>query len=124
MRLGCKAGISCVERGGISYMLYTRLFAVFFAIAMTFTVFPQIALAQDYQFSTVEVQGNKRIEDVAILTYAGIERGKTVTAGQLNDAYQRIEDSGLFESVSIEPRGSKLVVTVVEFGGKFRHNEL
>ncbi len=109
------AGISCVKRGGISYMLYNSLFAVFFAIAMTFTVFPQIVLAQDYQFSTVEVQGNKRIEDVAILTYAGIERGKTVTAGQLNDAYQRIEDSGLFESVSIEPRGNRLVVTVVEF---------
>ncbi|MEP2029989.1 MAG: outer membrane protein assembly factor BamA [Paracoccaceae bacterium] len=82
---------------------------------MVFASFPTISLAQNYQFSTVEVEGNKRIEDTAILTYAGIERGKSITAGQLNDAYQRIEDSGLFESVSVDPRGSRLVITVVEY---------
>ena len=95
-------------------MLYFRLIAVFFAIAMTFAVIPQVSLAQTYKFSTIDIQGNKRIEDIAILTYAGIAKGETITAGQLNDAYQRIEDSGVFESIILEPRDSTLRITVVE----------
>jgi len=50
-----------------------------------------------------------------ILSYAGIGRGQTVSAGELNDAYQRILASGLFESVELEPRGGTLVISVTEF---------
>ena len=32
----------------------------------------------------------------------------------MNDAYQNLQNSGLFESVSIEPQGGTLVITVVE----------
>ena len=32
----------------------------------------QMAMAQDFRFSTFDVQGNARISDAAILTYAGI----------------------------------------------------
>lgn len=95
-------------------MLYIRLIAVFFAFAMTFAAIPQSSLAQTYRFTTIDIQGNKRIEDIAILTYAGIAKGETITAGQLNDAYQRIEDSGVFESIVLEPRDSTLRITVVE----------
>ena len=72
------------------------------------------AQAQQYQFNTVVVEGNQRINDGAILTRAGIGRGQTVSGGQLNDAYQNLQNSGLFESVAIEPRGGTLVITVVE----------
>ena len=72
------------------------------------------AAAQQYQFNTVIVEGNQRINDGAVLTRAGIGRGQTVSGGQLNDAYQNLQNSGLFESVSIEPRGNTLVITVVE----------
>ncbi|MDG1352411.1 MAG: outer membrane protein assembly factor BamA [Sulfitobacter sp.] len=72
------------------------------------------AFAQQYQFSTVKIDGNQRIGDSAILSQAGIARGQAVTAGQLNDAYQRLNNSGLFESVSIAPQGSTLNITVVE----------
>ncbi|AXI46836.1 outer membrane protein assembly factor BamA [Sulfitobacter sp. SK012] len=70
--------------------------------------------AQEYRFNSVEIEGNTRIGDSAILSQAGIARGQTVTAGQLNDAYQRLNTSGLFESVSIEPAGGTLRITVVE----------
>ncbi len=72
-------------------------------------------LAQQYQFSNVVINGNERIGNSTILTRAGIGRGVPVTGGQLNDAYQKLQTSGLFESVAIEPRGGTLVITVVEF---------
>ena len=74
---------------------------------------PQVA-AQQYQFNTVRIDGNQRIGDSAILSQAGIERGQAISAGELNDAYQRLSNSGLFESVSIAPQGRTLKITVVE----------
>ncbi|MFG6555147.1 outer membrane protein assembly factor BamA [Sulfitobacter sp. 1A15258] len=72
------------------------------------------AQAQQYQFNTVVIDGNERINDSAISRRAGIGRGQAVTGGQLNDAYQNLQNSGLFESVSLEPQGGTLVITVVE----------
>ncbi|MCX7565333.1 outer membrane protein assembly factor BamA [Sulfitobacter sp. F26169L] len=72
------------------------------------------AFAQQYQFNSVMIEGNQRIGDSAILSQAGIGRGKAISAGQLNDAYQRLNNSGLFESVAIVPQGSTLKITVVE----------
>lgn len=72
------------------------------------------AISQQYQFNTVVIEGNQRIGDSAILSRAGIRRGGTVTGGQLNDAYQNLLASGLFETVTIEPRGGTLVISVVE----------
>ncbi|KIN72276.1 Outer membrane protein assembly factor BamA [Sulfitobacter guttiformis KCTC 32187] len=74
----------------------------------------QHAFAQQYQFNTVRIEGNERIGDSAILSQAGIARGQAVSAGELNDAYQRLNNSGLFESVAISPQGSTLEITVVE----------
>ena len=74
-----------------------------------------LAQAQDYQFNTVQINGNERIGDSAILSRAGIVRGRAISGGQLNDAYQNLQASGLFETVSIEPQGGTLVITVVEF---------
>jgi outer membrane protein insertion porin family len=76
---------------------------------------PDGAAAQTYRFTTVTIEGNQRIEAATILSFAGIERGQTVTAGQLNDAYQEILGSGLFEEVEIEPQGNRLVIRVTEF---------
>ncbi|MGX0903632.1 outer membrane protein insertion porin family [Roseovarius sp. MBR-79] len=73
------------------------------------------AQAQDFRFTEVVIEGNQRIEGATILSFAGIERGETVSAGQLNDASQRILASGLFETVEVEPRGNRLVIKVTEF---------
>lgn len=73
------------------------------------------ALAQDFRFEEVSVEGNRRIETGTILTYAGISRGETVSAAALNDAGQRIRETGLFRSVEIRPEGGRLVIEVTEF---------
>ncbi|NNE51700.1 MAG: outer membrane protein assembly factor BamA [Sulfitobacter sp.] len=70
--------------------------------------------AQEYRFNSVQINGNERIGDAAILRRAGISRGQATSGGQLNDAFQNLQNSGLFESVAIEPRGNTLVITVVE----------
>ena len=72
------------------------------------------ARAQQYRFDTVVIDGNQRIGDSAIIARAGLRQGQAITAGQLNDAYQNLQNTGLFESVAIEPRGNTLAITVVE----------
>ncbi|MEZ5675356.1 MAG: outer membrane protein assembly factor BamA [Thalassovita sp.] len=99
-----------------NYVQLRRFGVVFFLLfAMAFAALPQHASAQSYRFTSVQIEGNQRIGGDAILTYAGIARGKTVSAAELNDAYQRIVGSGLFEKVDITPRGNTLVIAVREY---------
>ncbi len=93
-----------------------RVHLVFFiAIATLFGTFVTRAEAQNYRFTSVQVEGNQRIETSTIVSYTGIARGESLTAGQLNDAYQKVLDSGLFETVEFDPRGGTLVIRVQEF---------
>lgn len=96
-------------------VLRSGVTSIFLAASAAYIVAPDIAYAQNFRFSSVAIEGNQRIEPGTILSYAGIARGETVTGAQLNDAYQRIQGSGLFESVEIEPRGAKLVIRVTEY---------
>ncbi len=96
-------------------MLRQVAFSFFFLITAVFLVFASQANAQQYKFTSITVQGNQRIESTAILNYAGIVAGQNVSAGQLNSAYQRILDSGLFESAELTPKGNRLSIKVVEF---------
>ncbi len=75
---------------------------------------PPAVLAQQITLNSISVEGNARIGNAAIISRAGIAPGQTLTAGQLNAAYQRLVDSGLFESVVFTPRGSSLQISVVE----------
>ncbi|MCO6382018.1 MAG: outer membrane protein assembly factor BamA [Vannielia sp.] len=81
---------------------------------MAYTVIPSQASAQSFNFSRVEVNGNQRVDAATIVSYAGIARGETVSAAQINDAYQNILGSGLFATVEVVPRGSTLVINVRE----------
>jgi outer membrane protein insertion porin family len=89
--------------------------AVFFGAATASAPFLTPAFAQVFSFSNVTIEGNDRVDAATILNYAGISRGEEVSAGGLNDAYQRILNSGLFETVEMVPQGSTLVIRVVEY---------
>ncbi|MEM8823099.1 MAG: outer membrane protein assembly factor BamA [Pseudomonadota bacterium] len=71
--------------------------------------------AQTFRFTEFEVQGNQRIETATILTTLGVEPGQTISAGRLNDGFQRLQASDLFETVEIVPQGNKLLIIVQEF---------
>jgi outer membrane protein insertion porin family len=89
--------------------------SLFLAFATTSLFVPAFAQTQQYTFTDVAITGNQRVEPATILTYAGIAKGQTLTAGQLNDAYQRILGSGLFETVQLTPKGNSLLINVKEF---------
>lgn len=89
--------------------------AVFFGAATASAPFLTPAFAQVFSFSNVEIQGNSQVDAATILNYAGIRRGQEVSAAQLNDAYQRILNSNLFETVEMVPQGSTLLIKVVEY---------
>lgn len=84
-------------------------------LAVSMLVSAGQAEAQSYRFSSVAVEGNQRIEPSTILSYAGIARNETVSAGELNDAYQKILASGLFERVEVVPQGNRLLIRVTEY---------
>jgi len=73
------------------------------------------AKAEQYRFSSIDVVGNLRIESSTIRSYAGISTAQSLTAADLNAAYQSIASSGLFEEVEIVPNGARLVIKVKEF---------
>ena len=71
--------------------------------------------ASAYVFSNVKIEGNQRIEPQTILSYLDLPRGQDVSAGDLNDAMQRLQNSGLFEKVELVPSGGTLVVRISEY---------
>lgn len=73
------------------------------------------ASAQSFVFNTVQIDGNQRVEDGTILSFAGISRGTAVSTGELNDAAQRIRESGLFESVDVSTSGNTVIIAVTEW---------
>lgn len=115
MILGKLSRICSANRDSGVYMLYRLQGALALLIAMVFMGFSTPVQAQSYTFNSVQVEGNQRIETATIVSLTGISRGKAVSAGALNDAYQRIADSGVFETVELTPRGSTLVITVKEY---------
>ncbi|NGM46714.1 outer membrane protein assembly factor BamA [Rhodobacter sp. SGA-6-6] len=89
--------------------------AVFLGAASASAPFLSPAFAQVFSFSNVRIEGNSRVDDATILSYAGIARGGEVSAGDLNDAYQRLSRSGLFETVELVPQGGTLLIKVTEY---------
>ena len=73
------------------------------------------AQAQTYQFSSFQVMGNDRVQTPTILTYAAISPGVSISAAKLNEAYQQVLATGLFETVEFVPRGGTLLIRVVEY---------
>ena len=88
---------------------------VFIGAATASQPFLQPAFAQVFSFSNVTIEGNERVDAATILNFAGIRRGEEVSAAGLNDAYQRILNSNLFETVELVPEGSTLLIRVQEY---------
>lgn len=89
--------------------------ALFLAISGISGVLSGPVLAQEFRFDQVRIEGNQRVEQAAILSFAGIARGTPLSAGELNAAYQKIIGSGLFEAVEITPQGNTLLIAVKEY---------
>lgn len=109
-----KRGIHTLVRGALPRALALSV-ASFAMTSTAYIAYPAPAYAQEFVFSSVVIQGNSRVSEDTILAYAGIATGTGISAGELNDAYQRVLASGLFESVEFVPQGARLVIKVSEF---------
>ncbi len=102
--------------GGSNLKAAGVVFALVFLMS-SLTLFSTVkgAVAQNFVFNSVVVQGNDRIEPETVLNYAAIPIGQSVSGGQLNAAYQRVLGSGLFESVEMLPESALLRIVVSEY---------
>ncbi|MDM7457930.1 MAG: outer membrane protein assembly factor BamA [Paracoccus sp. (in: a-proteobacteria)] len=83
------------------------------AIAGPAALAPMPSVAQSV--TAIRVEGNQRVEDGAVQSLMNLPAGRSPSAGEINDALQRLQNSGLFETVEIIPQGGTLVVRVREF---------
>lgn len=83
------------------------------AIAMPAGLAPLEARAA--VFGSIIVQGNQQIETGAVLATLALPQGRDLSPGEINDGLQRLQNSGLFESVELIPQGGTLVVRVSEY---------
>lgn len=82
-------------------------------LSMIVASFATMAVGQT-RVNAIQVDGNQRIPDSTVISFAGFEPGQVVSDGEINDALQRILASGLFETVEVIPVGSGLRIVVVE----------
>lgn len=75
---------------------------------------PVAPVPTGFSFSAVKVEGNTNVDAATILAYLGLAKGKVVSEAELNDAYQRIAASGLFQRVELVPQKNTLLIRVVE----------
>ena len=96
---------------------WRRLVLAAMVVVSGLTALPAMLQAQatSYQFDTVKVTGNSHVDSATVLAFAKIPQGITLTQANLNDIYQRVVASGLFETVAMEPSGSTLTIRVTEF---------
>ena len=77
-------------------------------------VVPVAPVPPGFSFNAVKVVGNAQVDAATIVSYLGIAKGKVVTEAELNDGYQRIFGSGLFQRVELVPQRGTLLIKVVE----------
>lgn len=112
MRKSAAARAVALTKNRDQFALRALLFSGLFVLVIT--AFATSAIAQTFRFSSITVEGNNRIEYGTVLTRAGLAENQGYSAAELNDAYQALIGSGLFESVEIEPNGARLNIVVVE----------
>lgn len=64
--------------------------------------------------NSVQVTGNQRVDATTIRTYITIKPNQSFSAFDIDESIKILYDTGLFEDVAINQRGSVLVVAVVE----------
>lgn len=76
---------------------------------------PFLAEAQaNLPIRDIIVKGVERVDQESVLSYAGIDKGETVSDERRDDIVRTLFGTGLFSDVKISQVGTKLIVEVVE----------
>jgi outer membrane protein insertion porin family len=77
--------------------------------------YPVPSVAQSaFSFSSIRVEGNRRIDSETIRVIAAIPTGRSVSASEVDAGLDRLVATGLFADVQLRPAGGVLVIEVVE----------
>ena len=71
--------------------------------------------ASTFKLGTVSVDGNNRLSDEAIINYARLSPNEILSTEELNTAYTKVLDTGLFKTVAFKQDGRNLIITVEEY---------
>lgn len=93
----------------------TASLAISLAMAGSVVLQAQAARAATYTFTNVKVVGTQAVAPATVVRDAAIPRGTPVSDSDLNQAYQRIANTGLFQTVTLTPQGATLVIEVKEY---------
>lgn len=107
------ATIAATCQGLVQAFLFSVLLVGFPVVLAGST--PASAQTNTYSFASIRVEGNVRVETPTVLNYVALPTNETVTAAQLNDSYQAVLATGLFEDVQFTPANNVLVVRVKEY---------
>ena len=88
------------------------LTALFF---QTFHFSPDLVNANTFNLSSFSVKGNNRVSDEAIINYTRLIPSNTISSEDLNTAYNKVLDTGLFKNVSFKQDGRTLIIIVDEY---------
>ena len=84
-------------------------------LSLAVALAPVGVTAQAFQFDTIRIEGNQRVEDATVLSYAGLPAGGSLSSAEVNVALQNLVGSGLFRDVQVDPQGRTLVIRVDEY---------
>lgn len=104
-----------MNRLGISFVFAVMMATLPLSISAgngTLSLTPTVAQAATV--SSIQVEGNRRIESSTIISYVTVVPGRNFGARDLNESLQSLFATGLFSDVSLERRGNVLLVQVVE----------
>src|SRR5262249_6147057 len=117
------SGADDFTAGQPNQMISLRVFIRRAALAFVFAAAPIVgagvgpfaaAVAHADVVSSITVKGNVRVEAATIRNYVKIKPGQPYAPGAIDASVKALFDTGLFADVTIDRRGSTLVVTVVE----------
>lgn len=78
------------------------------------TLSADLMAAQGFIVRGIEVHGLHRVSTGTVLNYISIQVGEEVTPGSTAQIIRSLYDTGFFQSVTLERKGSILIVNVVE----------
>src|SRR5262249_22819478 len=83
-------------------------------VAATLAMTSVSSTAAAQTVASIVVEGNRRVEVETIRSYFRPGPGGRLGQAQIDDGLKALIETGLFQDVRITPRGSQIVVTVVE----------
>ena len=80
--------------------------------ATLFLLFATSASSQSYQPKTFQFKGDSEYSDAELAVAAGLSKGMTLTAAEMNEHTKLLMDSGIFENITFAFNGQDLIFQI------------